>query len=125
MPVSRVRLDAALVAITPSMARVLRACTPPDPSRNPCFWPLVTRNIIKATAGYSPTNSLNRLLNGGQRGLLQLGLIEAVVLDVDGVSEVNYRITRKGIECLSHHEQGKEKNGEPSTGETAYQSDNS
>ena len=51
---------------------------------------------------------MNRILHGiksgnsKHSGLIEMGLIEVLVLDIDGVVEYNYRVTAKGIHCLSH-----------------------
>ena len=65
---------------------------------------------MRVACKLSPTNSMNRLLHGIKEGkgkhlgLIELGLIEEIPLDIDGVTEYNYRITRKGVECLSRTE---------------------
>lgn len=69
-------------------------------------WPILCREAVKRILGYSPTNSINRILNHPKSGLLTRKLIEPVEIDVEGVVEVNYRITQEGIRCLSAGEQG-------------------
>ena len=97
-------------------ARVLAALAPADPSDPVSEWPLVTRAQLRCKMGFSPTHTMNRLLNGqndrpGSKhtnpGLIPLGLIEVVVLNIEGVDEVNLRITKKGIQCLSLHDEKK------------------
>lgn len=87
-------------------ARLLQILMPTYPGDPPSEWPLLTRSVLRERLGYSPTNSLNRLINGhgSSRGMIDLGLIEIVQVNVEGVIERNYRITRKGIECLIQQE---------------------
>lgn len=92
--------------ITESQAKILRVLAPTSSNQPKIDWPLYTAKLIRELAGYSPTNSLNRLLNGqgGTIGMVTLGLVEIIVLDVEGINERNFQITEKGIQCLNHHE---------------------
>lgn len=88
-------------------ARILKALQPAYPNDPVSEWPLVTRTTMRTKCGMSPTNSMNRILHGVKDGkskhlgLIEMGLVEAIKLDIDGVVEYNYRITQKGMECLS------------------------
>lgn len=88
-------------------ARILAALMPTD-STYPIFdWPLYTRAALGTAAGYTAiSGSVTRALNGirpgsssgdAHLGLIALGLVEEVVLDIDGVAETNYRTTAAGI----------------------------
>lgn len=89
--------------------RTLAALMPAHPGDPPSEWPLYTRAALRIRCGLSPTNSMNRILHGvrdgpaAHPGLIQLGLVEEVRLDVDGTAEYDYRITQEGIACLSRH----------------------
>lgn len=87
-------------------ARLLRALMPDDPTTYWTEWPLLDRASLRVACGLSPKNTMNRLINGdssgrGAPGLVPLGLVEVVKLDVDGVSEDSYRITPAGIAALN------------------------
>lgn len=89
-------------ALRPAQANVLRALLPDDPGTHPVEWPVLDRASLRTACGLSPKNTMNRVINGdssgrGGAGLVPLGLIEVLKLDVDGVVEDNYRITRAGI----------------------------
>lgn len=86
--------------------RVLMPLIPQDPTWPDSEWPLLTRANLGVNAGYTAiSGSVTRALNGiyegsssgdAHPGLLTMGYVEEVVLDVDGVKEVNYRATRLG-----------------------------
>lgn len=89
-------------------ARVLNALMPTYPEYPPSEWPLITRAQLAVRAGYTAiSGSVTRALNGiritnttsgdPHPGLLDKGMVEQIVVDVEGVTEVNYRITREGI----------------------------
>ena len=88
-------------------ARCLAALQPDDVSDPISEWPLVTRAQLSIRAGYTAiSGTVTRALNGihegsssgdAHPGLLRLGLVEEVILDVVGVSEVNYRATASGV----------------------------
>jgi hypothetical protein len=89
-------------------ARVLRVLMPDDPASYWTEWPVFTRAWLCRRAGFKITSgSITRVLNGirpGNRtsgaphpGLVERGLVEVVPLDIDGLVEVNYRITAAGI----------------------------
>jgi hypothetical protein len=99
-------------------ARVLKALMPDkdvaDRPEYKCDWPTYTRATLSVMAGYTGTSgSITRALNGiraGNRtsgaphpGLLERGLIEELVFDIDGVLEDNYRITFAGIAAYRAH----------------------
>lgn len=91
-------------------ARVLAALVPPYPEDPPRLWPLWGRPALARRAGYTPVSgSITRALNGiragsssgdPQTGLLALGYVETVEVDVCGVTESNYRITAAGVAAL-------------------------
>lgn len=90
-------------------ARVLAALIPAYLDDPVSEWPLVTRAQLGVRAGYTAiSGTVTRALNGIRAGsssgdphpgLLALGLVEEVILNIDGHSEVNYRATRDGIEA--------------------------
>lgn len=100
-------------ALRVPQARILSALLPPYPDDPPSEWPLVTRQVLARRAGYTPiSGTINRVLHGippgsssgePHPGLLDLKLIEKLKVDVDGVSEDNYRITPEGIRAIQHY----------------------
>lgn len=104
--------DGAVKLRTPQ-ARVLAALQPDDPSDPVSEWPLVTRAQLGVRAGYTAiSGTVTRALNGikpgsssgdAHPGLLMLGMVEEVVLDVEGVTEVNYRATTEGVSAYRLH----------------------
>lgn len=94
-------------------ARILAALVPDDPSDPQSEWPLVTRAQLGVRAGYTAiSGTVTRALNGiregsssgdHHQGLLERGLIEEVVLSIEGVSEINYRATAAGIRAYQAH----------------------
>ena len=97
-------------------ARVLAALMPEypvDEKDPPSEWPVVTRAQLGVKAGYTATSgTVTRALNGIREGsssgdahigLLARGLMEEIILDIDGVTEVNYRITATGISAYKAH----------------------
>jgi len=110
--------DAAGVAAltTPTLrlpeARVLAALMPDDPTSNPHFWPLRTRARLSREMGYKVSGTVTSALNGIREGsssgkphpgLLAMGLVEAIVLDIDGVMETDYCITPLGIRAYQEY----------------------
>lgn len=87
-------------------ARVLAALMPEDTTSPPLEWPLFNRITMRERCGMSPTNSMNRILHGVKKGtdahlgLIELGFVEEIPLNIDGVIEYNYRITPHGAVCL-------------------------
>jgi len=90
-------------------ARVLAPLQPEHPD-DPVFdWPLITRAQLGVRAGYTAiSGTVTRALNGIRAGsssgdphpgLLARGMVEEVVLYIEGTREVNYRVTRKGVEA--------------------------
>ena len=97
-------------------ARVLRALMPADQDIDfPIDWPLLRRDVLAIQAGYTGTSGgITRIMNGIREGnttsgkphlgLLALGLVEKIVLEVaDGMWETNYRITEAGIAAYQAH----------------------
>lgn len=88
-------------------ARVLRALVPAYPDDPPGEWPIYTRAVLAMRAGYTAlSGSVTRALNGihpgsssgdPHLGLLALGLVEMIEIDVEGTLETNYRATHAGI----------------------------
>jgi hypothetical protein len=93
--------------------RVLQLLMPDDPTRHPINWPAVNRAQLAIRAGYTGTSgSITRALNGiregsssgkAHPGLLALGLVEELLLDVNGVDEMSYLITPAGIRAYQAH----------------------
>lgn len=91
--------------------RILAVLLPPYPEDPPLEWPLFTRSGLAVRAGYTTlSGTVTRVLNGirpgsssgeAHPGLLSLGLVEEIPVDVDGLIEINYRITRAGIDAYS------------------------
>lgn len=86
-------------------ARVLQALMPADPTAHPMDWPVLTRAHLVSRCGYSPTNSINRILNSTSDtnpGLVKRGLVEVITVVVEDRAESNYRITAVGFEqCVA------------------------
>ena len=88
-------------------ARVLAALQPDAVSDPLIDWPLVTRAQLGVRAGYTAiSGTVTRALNGIREGsssgdphpgLLALGLVEEIILDIEGVHEINYRATAAGV----------------------------
>lgn len=116
MPVSR-KPPPALRTL---QARVIAPLIPRDPSTPPICWPVVNRAQLAARAGFTAiSGSITRALNGvrpgstsdarrdadgnivelgkGHPGLLAMGLVVEIPLDIEGVVEVNYRATLDGV----------------------------
>ncbi len=91
-------------------ARVLNVLFPPYPEDPEDEWPLYTRSTLGVKAGFTVVSgSVTRALNGikpgsssgkPSPGLLALGLAKAIDINVDGVVEINYRITGAGIQAI-------------------------
>ncbi len=91
-------------------ARILRALMPDDPSGPRSNWPTLTRPVLAQLAGYTPiSGSVTRALVGIREGsssgdphlgVVQLELVRVMELNMDGVTEINYRITPLGIAAL-------------------------
>lgn len=103
--------DSAVPNLRVPQARVLRALMPVDARDPQDEWPLLTRGVMAVRAGYSEiSGSVTRALLGIKEGnktsgdphpgIVQLGLVETTMLDIDGVTETNYRITRLGIRAF-------------------------
>lgn len=98
-------------------ATVLALLVPADPTSPVWDWPVVNRTQLGARAGYTPlSGTVTRVLNGvragsssndhrgAEPGLLALGYVEEVVLDVEGLREVNYRATAAGVQAYREYE---------------------
>jgi hypothetical protein len=91
----------------------LKALLPARPDAPQIDWPLFTRAGLAWKAGYTGTSgSITRVLNGlregsssgkAHPGLIALGLVEEVRLDIVGLIEVNYRITAAGVAAYQQH----------------------
>lgn len=98
--------------LTPQ-ARVLAALVPDDPSDPVVDWPLWTRVMLGIRAGYTAVSgTVTRALNGirpgsnsgnPHLGLIGLGYVEEVVLDIEGKKETNYRATAAGVLAYQDH----------------------
>ncbi len=104
-PTVKAKIDLPLQQV-----RVLDALMPKDPTRSFENWPLLTRACLGIKAGYTAiSGSITRALDGlregsssgeAHLGLLAKGMVEKVKLDIEGVAEINYRITAEGIREL-------------------------
>lgn len=109
-PFSKQPIRAGQPLRTPQ-ARILAALMPEYLGDPVSEWPLLTRPNLGVRAGYTAiSGTVTRALNGIRAGsssgdphpgLLALGLVEEVIVDVDGRSEVNYRATTKGVGAYS------------------------
>lgn len=108
MPVSRRKQQEPTdLELRAPQARVLAALMPEFPDDPVAEWPLATRAVLGIRAGYTAiSGTVTRALNGirpgsssgdPHLGLLSRGLVEEVVLEIEGVKELNYRITATGI----------------------------
>lgn len=87
-------------------ARVLAALMPEDVNSPSIDWPLITRANLNTACGYSQISTgVTRPMQGippgsssgnSYPGLIALKYVEEIVLDIEGVSEINYRITPIG-----------------------------
>lgn len=108
----RVRPTEDLDLRTPQ-ARVLAPLMPDHPDDGVWNWPTVTRAQLGVRAGYTAiSGTVTRALNGirpgsssgdAHPGLLARGMVEEVILDVEGVKEVNYRATALGVRAYLAH----------------------
>jgi hypothetical protein len=94
-------------------ARVLAALMPTYLDDPISEWPLLTRAALSLKAGYTAisgttTRALNGIHEGSSSGdphpgLLKLGLVEEQLVDVDGITETNYRITAAGVSIYQEY----------------------
>ena len=94
-------------------ARVLAALIPAYTEDPVSEWPLVTRAQLGVRAGYTAiSGTVTRALNGIRAGsssgdphpgLLALGFVEEVPVNLDGLTETNYRTTHDGIKAYENH----------------------
>ncbi len=92
-------------------ARVLAVLMPESLGAPLIDWPLCNRSQLGTSAGYtSLSGSCTRALNGVREGsssgdahlgILALGYVVEVVLDVEGVTEMNYRATPAGVAAFA------------------------
>lgn len=91
-----------------TQARVLAVLYPEYPEDSVSEWPVFTRAQLCKCVGFKPTSgSLTRVMNGirvtnmtsgpPHPGLVELGMVEILEIDIDGVTEINYRITHAGV----------------------------
>lgn len=102
-------LPTLMVALRVPQARLLQALVPKDPTSYWTEWPLLSRAALGVRAGYTAVSgTVNRALRGIARtcstgeahlGLLGLGLVVEVEVDVDGLRELGYRATPLGVEA--------------------------
>ena len=95
------------VKLRTPQARLLRALMPDNPETYWTEWPLLDRAALGVRAGYTAiSGSVTRALNGirpgsssgdAHLGLVALGFVSVVELDVDGVRELSYRATPEGV----------------------------
>lgn len=120
MPISSNSLKDPFLQVTETFkinipqARVLSVLMPARPEDPPTEWPFITRGRLQELAGFTvKSGGLTRVLNGiraGNRtsgtphpGLIERGLIAVEMLDIDGLTEYNYRITATGIQALKNY----------------------
>lgn len=88
-------------------ARVLSILQPESIDTPAVDWPVLTWAMLSRLTGYSQrSGTVNRALNGipctcrtgeAHEGLLGMGMVVERVLDIEGMEEVNYRATEKGV----------------------------
>lgn len=73
---------------------------------------VLTRNRLAEITGFSPTSGTIQAAIKGTRGaranLVKVGLVEVHELDLDGLTEVNYRLTDLGRQALQELKRQKE-----------------
>ena len=95
-------------ALKTPQARVLAVLMPDDPTTDPLTeWPLATRAVLALRAGFTAmSGTITRVMNGVREGsssgdahpgMLALGYVKEVILDIEGVKEVNYQLTSLGF----------------------------
>lgn len=103
--------DQLIPTLRVPQARILRALMPVDPRDLQDEWPLLTRGVMAIRAGYSPISGTvskallgikesNKTSGDPHPGIVQLKLVETTELNIDGVIETNYRITKLGIRAF-------------------------
>lgn len=101
------------VSLKVPQARVLRALMPTYPDDPQSEWPMLTRAMLGVRAGYTPiSGSITRALSGIKAtnktsgephpGVIELGLVVVIELDVEGRKEDNYQITPEGVRAFQH-----------------------
>jgi hypothetical protein len=94
-------------------ARVLQALMPEDLTAPLFDWPLrMPKGIAKMIGVSQQSDCIRRALRGlpkrsssgkAHDGLLALGYVEPLELDIDGVKEIHYRITAEGIKVIQDY----------------------
>lgn len=94
-------------------ARLLQSLIPSDPNDSPSEWPIYTRMAMNIRAGYTAISGTStRALNGirhdtksgpRHKGLVDLGYVKVIKLNIDGVTETNYQITPAGIKAFQEY----------------------
>lgn len=106
-------VPAPRVELLVSHARVLKALAPEAEGDLEINWPIHTAHRLALAVGTSPRSDyVRRALRGlpagsssgvEHDGLLALGYVRAIELDIEGHKEVNYKITPAGINALRAH----------------------
>ena len=112
-PFSKQPIVKSDLSLRTPQARCLAALQPEYPDDPVSEWPLVTRAQLGVRAGYTAiSGTVTRALNGIRKGsssgdahpgLLARGLVEEVVLTIEGTSEVNYRATAAGVRAYQEY----------------------
>ena len=108
---------------TPQL-RVLQALRP-APEDVDGDYPIMTRDVLTRACGFRPgSGTINRALNGApdgssttrgmevagmlcqckKGGIPMLGWVEIVEYDLDGIREINYRLTELGVAVLRRYD---------------------
>jgi len=105
--------SAPQIKLRTPQARILAVLQPMYTDDPVSEWPLITRPQLGVLAGYTAiSGTVTRALNGIQPGsssgdphlgLLALGYVEEVEVDVCGVLEISYRTTIAGILVYKDH----------------------
>lgn len=101
------------LTIRTPQARVLAVLQPDNYADPISEWPLVTRAKLGVRAGYTAiSGTVTRALNGIRMnsssgdphlGLIARGMVEEVILNIEGITETNYRATIVGIQAYQKH----------------------
>ncbi len=93
----------------PGHAEVLTVLAPRYDGQHEIDWPTLSRRIIAERSGYAAcTRIFNGIKEGSKTdrahpGLIALGFIEELTFDFDGVKELAYKITPRGVAALRDH----------------------
>lgn len=101
------------ISLRTPQARCLAALVPNNPADPVLEWPFVTRAQLGVRAGYTAiSGTVTRALNGihpdsssgdPHLGLLALKLVDEIILNIEGVTEINYRATAAGIQAYQKY----------------------